>query len=281
MVLSEKFSRKYIAAEKGYQGEVLFDQMMQNLSIEHLIINDLLFEVGNTHFQIDSLLIKQNKIHLFDVKNFEGDYYLEGEKLVTKSGTEIKNPLLQLQRSESLFRQLLQQLSVNFQVEASLVFVNPDFYLYQAPLDLPVIFPSQIKRFLDNLNMRPSKLSGKHHRLSEQLVPLHIEKSPFLQLPEYTFEELEKGVLCGCGGFMENLSQNYFICRKCGTTEKKLSAVLRSTDEFKKLFPQERITTNKIQEWCKIINAKKTIRKYLLAKYKHVSFGTSSFFEDK
>ncbi|MFS0864225.1 nuclease-related domain-containing protein [Fredinandcohnia sp. 179-A 10B2 NHS] len=89
MVLSEKYPRKYVTAEKGYQGEVLFDQMMQSLSIEHLILNDLLLEVGNTHFQIDSLLIRQNKIHLYDVKNFEGDYYLEGDKLFTSSGTEI------------------------------------------------------------------------------------------------------------------------------------------------------------------------------------------------
>ncbi|MFY0757738.1 hypothetical protein AB1K32_02510 [Metabacillus dongyingensis] len=43
------------------------------------------------------------------MKNYERDFYLERDKWYSSSKLEIKNPLLQLKRNESLFRRLLQE----------------------------------------------------------------------------------------------------------------------------------------------------------------------------
>ncbi|MEH7239585.1 nuclease-related domain-containing protein [Bacillus sp. JJ1562] len=106
--VTAKTENQIISLEKGFIGEKMFDKRIINLSLDCLIINNLLLETNNTHYQIDSLLISQHKIHIFEVKNFEGDYLLDGDCLRMLSGKEIKNPLLQLNRSVSLFRQLLQ-----------------------------------------------------------------------------------------------------------------------------------------------------------------------------
>ncbi|HAF0292697.1 TPA: NERD domain-containing protein, partial [Salmonella enterica subsp. enterica serovar Typhimurium var. 5-] len=88
-----------------------YDDWMNALEPEHLILNDLLLEVNGSLFQVDSLVIFQDMIYLIDVKNHEGDYYYDSSgKLWTIFGKEVKDPLLQLKRSESLMRQLLHTL---------------------------------------------------------------------------------------------------------------------------------------------------------------------------
>ena len=50
---------------------------------------------------------------MFEVKNYEGDYYYESDRLYMKPKSEINNPLIQLKRTESLLRQLFQSLRFN------------------------------------------------------------------------------------------------------------------------------------------------------------------------
>ncbi|MGM0834523.1 MAG: nuclease-related domain-containing protein [Bacillota bacterium] len=107
MELSEKDKQHYHYLQKGYDGEVKFDSLTENLQCECIILNDLLFKINNTVFQIDSLIITAEILRFYEVKNFEGDFYYESDRMYTKSKTEINNPLNQLNRGVSLFRQLL------------------------------------------------------------------------------------------------------------------------------------------------------------------------------
>jgi hypothetical protein len=148
MNLSDKDKQHFFNLKKGYEGEIIFDSLAEKLQCECFILNDLLLKLNNTMFQIDSLIIIQETIYFFEVKNFEGDYYYESDRLYKKSKSEINNPLNQLNRSESLFRQLLQSLGFNIPILASVVFINPEFTLYQTPLNKPFIFPTQVNRYL-------------------------------------------------------------------------------------------------------------------------------------
>ena len=140
MDLTMKDANHYLFLEKGFEGEKKFDFMLEALSDDLLIVNDLLLEYNKTVFQIDTLLIYYDTISVFDVKNNEGDYYIEGEDWYTPSGNHMNNPLHQKDRCESLLRRLLQDLGYNIPIESNLVFVNPEFYLYQAPRNLPILF---------------------------------------------------------------------------------------------------------------------------------------------
>src|SRR5699024_2086275 len=94
--LTSKDKQHYLSLKKGYEGELRFDTFTEKLQNECLILNDLLFEVNNTTFQIDTLIIMQKKIYFYEVKNLEGDYYYENGKLFKKPEYEIVNPLDQL-----------------------------------------------------------------------------------------------------------------------------------------------------------------------------------------
>ncbi|WP_423410486.1 nuclease-related domain-containing protein [Heyndrickxia sp. MSNUG] len=258
--------------EKGFEGEVKFDLMAERIDEERYIINDLLLEINNSFFQIDTLIISQGMIHLLDIKNYEGNCYLADDKLYNvTTGREYKNPLNQLERSEGLFRLLLQNLKFNFLVESSLIYINPEFTLYQAPMDKPYILPTQVPGFLRGLNQNPSKLGDSHKKLAEKLISLHITKNPHTSLPTYTYDQLEKGLYCkDCKSFATSAINYDIVCSRCGSHEKIEHAIKRNVEEFKQLFPDRMVTTQNIYEWCKVNLSKRTISRVLKKNYTSV-----------
>ncbi|MBO1003963.1 nuclease-related domain-containing protein [Pseudogracilibacillus auburnensis] len=271
----------YDNLKKGFIGEEKFYHILKKtLDPYQLVLFNLLLESNNTEFQIDNTIIIQNTIFLFEVKNFEGDYYFEGNKwYIVSSRKEIRNPLLQLQRTEFLFKQILQKLNVNFDVKSYIIFINEEFTLYQSPLGLPIIFPTQLNRFIKDLNSQPQKLTAHHTKLAKQLMEIHIEESRHSRLPKYEYNQLKKGIVCRfCPGFMSYLSYKKLVCNKCGEEEEIASSVMRSVAEFNLLFPEIKITTRAIHEWCVVVESKKTIRKILLKHLTFIQHGKYSYY---
>jgi hypothetical protein len=273
---------KYL--EKGFEGEKKFDEILiRDLKGDWLLINDLLFEHNRNYSQVDSLAINNGRIHHFEVKNNEGDHFIKGESWYHINKTEIKNPYQQLKRCETLLRGLLHTLRVNDVLESNLVFVNSDFFLYNAPMNLPIIYHPQINRYINHLNLKPTNLKESDYKLAGKLLSLHINKSPFTRKPLYHFEGVEKGIDCVwcCSINTEVRVWGRLICRDCGFEEDVISAVLRSVEEFSFLFPERKITTEAIYEWCKVIGSRKTIRRILLENLQQMGCTRSTYFVHK
>lgn len=246
--------------QKGYEGEKRFDSYLEELTCDCLILNDLLLEYNNSTFQIDSLLIVANRIYLFEVKNLYGDYIQDADTIYSSTEREIINPLSQLNRSRIYFSQLLQSLGFDIHVSASVVFINPEFFLYQSPLDLPYIFPNQLKRFISKLNDNKLRLQKMHRLLADKLLEQHKTELTYHNLPKYSYDDLRKGITCiSCNSFSTVLLGKYVICETCNQKKKASDAVIRSIKEFKLLFPDQKITTTKVFEWCAGIVPRKRI----------------------
>jgi Nuclease-related domain len=282
MFLTAKEKLHYSNLEKGYEGEVLFDQLIEKLQSEMLVLNDLFLEVNKSVFQIDTLTIAQESIYLIDVKNYEGDYYYESDTFYTQSGEDLKNPLHQLQRCETLLRQLLQNHGYKFPIKSYLVFINPEFTLYQAPRNLPIIYPTQVNRFLKKLKKEPAKLSTRHTKLADLLIAAHQIKSPYPWLPAYEYSQLKKGITCtSCHSFTITAGERKIVCAECGCQEEVSSAVLRLVQELKLLFPDIKITTNTVHEWFKVIESKKKINRILTQLFRREGHGKFSYYVNK
>lgn len=278
MELSDKYKQYLHHLQKGYEGEVMFDSLVKDLPDDCLILSDLLLQMNNNTFQIDSLIIS-DAIYLFEIKNFEGDYYYENDRIYIKPSLEISNPLTQLSRSESLLRQLLQTSGFNLPINASVVFINPEFTLYQAPVGKPIIYPTQLKRLLQQLNSSTKRLTKRHHSLAKKLTALHQKDSPFSKIPKYNLDELQKGIHCtNCRSFDMELSGMYCKCANCGETESIDNAALRNIAEIKLLFPEIKLTTTAIYEWCQLIT-KKRITRILKQNFNLVSSRRWTYFE--
>jgi hypothetical protein len=252
----------------------------ENLSDDFHVLNDLLLEHRKNKFQIDSLKISGGKLFNINIKYFEGDYYVDGDRWYTLSGIEIKNPLLQLQRSESLLRQLLHDLGYNITVESYVMFINPNFHLYQSPMNPQLIFPTQLDRYIRKINSQSSKLTDRQFKIAEKLISMNIIESPYTRAPAYSYEQLTKGLFCPRCYSLDNhyFKERVLVCKKCGFEEGVEPAVLRCVDEITLLFPDRKITTKAVQEWCKIIDSSKTIRRILIKNFIYIGHGRSSYY---
>jgi hypothetical protein len=280
MELEEDENKYYLSQKKGYQGELLNDLWVEKLEEELFVLHNLLFEIKNTQFQIDSLIIAQDRIYLLDVKYHEGDYVYKNDGFYTLSNKEIRNHLHQLRRCETLLRQFIQTLGFNFPIESYLIFNNPEFYLYNAPPELPIVYPTQLTRFYNNLNKRPSKLSEKHKNLATKLLSQDIAESGYSKLPLYKYEQLRKGnTCCSCRSLSTTVINKRVVCSDCGHEESFEYAVLRNVKEYKLLFPDKKITTKGIYEWCGGVGSLKVIRRILKKHLTYVENGRYCYYK--
>ncbi|WP_066368839.1 nuclease-related domain-containing protein [Neobacillus fumarioli] len=280
MNLSPADKQNYFNLKKGYEGETMFAGLTEKLQCECLILNDLLLEFNGSKFQIDSLILLQKLFYLNEVKNFEDDCYFENKRFYLSNGTERRDPLLQLERCTSLLRQLLHSLKINTPIESRVVFMNPLFTLYQAPRTEQIIFPNQVNRYLNKLNMISSKLNEGHKRLAEKLISLHINESPYSRLPSYKYENLRKWFTCAlCTSFSISVQGKMCICGDCNHKETVEAAVLRSVKEYRMLFPDRKITTNGIYEWCGMVVSKKRISRILGKNFNIVGVHQWAYYE--
>ncbi len=280
MALSEQDRRHYFYLKKGFDGEVLFDSLTEKIQSECLVLNDLLLNLGKTTFQLDTIIITSNKVYLFEVKNYEGDHFYEEDKMFKLPKTEVTNPLHQVRRAETLLKQLLHRLGYNIPVEGLVVFISPEFTLYQAPRDIPFVFPTQIKQFLKQFDSNTLRLSNNHMRLAEKLLSLHIQENKYSNLPEYHYDQLKKGITCTkCNSFLLTVHGRNIKCNECGYLEPISTAILRSINEFKLLFKDKKVTTNIIYDWCRVIDSKKRVQRVLDMNFQIVSKRKWTYYE--
>jgi hypothetical protein len=266
---------------KGYEGECFFDNLLlKNFSTQGYLVPYLNFEQNNTSCQIDTLLITQQKIYLFEVKNFEGEHYIEGGNWCLRASNKtITNPVHQMQRAETLLRQLLKPLRLDIQIESYVVFVNPEFTLYHAPFDLPVILPTQFNRFMKTLSHQTSTLYNSHRKLAEFLLDNHLDDPESRRKVKYDYENLKKGAICSkCSSFDVVVGYHKTICDYCGHSQANEENLLEAIKAFKLLFPEKRVTINNINEWSNSEHSTKTIRRVLKNNFELVNLGRYSYY---
>lgn len=107
-----------------------------------------------------------------------------------------------------------------------------------------------------------------------------IEESPYTLLPSYEYEQLKKGITCkACNSFSISISGKKCVCGTCGHQELVTKAIMRSVEEYKLLFPNGKITTNIIYDWCRVVEFKRTIRRVLEKNFKKVGVRQWTYFE--
>lgn len=70
-----------------------------------------------------------------------------------------------------------------------------------------------------------------------------------------------------CHSFSILVQGRKIVCKTCGYEEGAEPAVIRNVEEIKRLFPDRKIITNDVSEWCKVIEDKKRIRRILRKNY--------------
>jgi len=271
---------KYKKQVKGFDGELQFDLHMDQAAEKGILVNDLVLNHNNSIFQIDSLLILGDIIYLYEVKNYAGSYSYKKESFLSESNYEIVNPISQLNRSKILLSNLLKKYGFNYNLKGYVVFMNPSFELFYMPPDLPFILYGQLSSHIQWLKNQPYKSGNEPIKLAKKLKELHIVNYRPDNLPEYDFDDLKKGSYCLiCLSYSFTSSRKNRFCNDCGYKEKTVDTIKRSIDEFHIIFPEEKLTTQKIYHWCGRDFQRPRIRKVLKKYYKAIGNTSSTYFE--
>ncbi|WP_080145752.1 nuclease-related domain-containing protein [Marinilactibacillus piezotolerans] len=275
--LNEADKKLLTNLEKGFEGESSFDKMLkEQREAEIIVLNDLLLMNRGVSFQIDSLIISSDTIYINEIKNYKGSYILNSDDFTTLKGTDIPNPKIQLVKIKRNVAALLQDWNSNYKIEANVIFVHPNFTLYQAQVDDPFIFPSQIGKFLAEMSDDSNQLTKQQYYLANKFLRLHQEDVPYQkQMPSYQYQSLKKGLSCiECDTFNLEIKRQYCTCRNCLKRYTVKDVILNSIEEFNFLFPSIPLTTNIVYEWCGEVGHIVRIRSIL--KQNFTSVGTTN-----
>ena len=219
MDLSFEDKMNYKNQVKGFEGECLFDQFIVQSGQAGLIINDLLLHAKNTYYQMDSLLILNNRVHLYEVKNYAGTYMLKEGTLFADSGYSIQNPLDQVNRKKAYLHNLLLNMDYKIPISVYVAYMNPDFYIYSLPPTESILFHGQLENHFRSIiqDKECQKVRTPHNNLAADLIHGHQANYRSNLLPTYTFDALKKGIICpSCFSYKFIKTRYNRICSSCG-----------------------------------------------------------------
>ena len=84
-----------------------------------------------------------------------------------------------------------------------------------------------------------------------------LERNNYLELLknkgnlQYTYSDLKKGITCPeCGTLAEKFSGYSQVCTKCGNKINVNKAIRSSIEDFHTLFPEIKLTSRRMMDWC-------------------------------
>lgn len=277
--LSFENQRRYENQRRGFEGEQYFDHFMNHAKQRGLVISDLFLSSQETNYQMDAVLILRNLVVIYEVKNFSGEYTYNKGMLFSKSGHSIQSPVGQVERKKSYLHNWLLRNNYPHSIESYVVFINPDFYIYNLPSTDSMLFVGQLERHFNELAQRTSTILAQDKKLAQTLVQHHNENYRPDNLPSYEFQDLRKGVLCkNCFSFECENTRQTRICKVCGYKEKIADAIYRTVLEFQLLFPKIPVTVQTVFDWCGGVYSKYRIKYILQANMTCHNKGPKSYY---
>lgn len=240
----------YLNLKKGCEGECGFDGLTEKLGAKCIVLNDLQLEIRRSSLQIDALLICEGKIVLYEIKNYGGVHHWGPGEFTKQSGTIWENSSLQLTKTKVRLRKLLKSMGYSMEIEAFIIYINPEFSIWRAPCEGDSIIPGQIsEHFRELQNMKPVT-NPELEKLAQALAECHDPGYPS-KLVKYEYEKIKKGINCPtCGLLVQKFCRRSHACKSCGNKMIIQKAISNSISDFRILFPDQKLTTKHLADWC-------------------------------
>lgn len=250
--LSQNLRQKFRQLQRGFLGELAFHQLLKKQKFSSpTSLFSLTLQVGENLFQIDHLVIVGDKIYIHEIKHFKGDFHFKNNLFFSlPNNREIVSPLVQLERTESLLRQLLNRLGLSYEVSSKVIFTHPECAIFTDNPKLPIILLPQVKRYIENTLMTNHSPQKHNIDLANRLIQLHETETIFSRTIEANYHELKKGINCPqCMGKMKRSSRRTVTCTNCSYSMNNEQAIVFNLQQLQHLFPQKKLTTSLGVDW--------------------------------
>src|SRR5699024_9269333 len=199
MTLETEHHYTYERLKRGYEGEKMFATLLEReLSQPFHALYDLQFKENGSEVQIDCLLFIGQKIYLFEVKHYYGNYLINNYRwFLASANKEIKSQLHQIHRSTLLIKDFFSHYHLTEPIISILGFIHPEFSLYQAPYNSSIIFPKQVNQLIKSLQIQQVQpLTQDFLNIINTLKNSHLTTLVHEQAPAIQYNQLKKGVFC-------------------------------------------------------------------------------------
>jgi hypothetical protein len=244
----------------GFVGECGLDVHTDTLDSRCLVLNDLQLRHNRVSIQIDTLVICPDKLLVYETKNHKGDHLWGPLTFRKPSGATMENPSLQLNRTMARLGVLLAELKIEMPIEGFVVFINPEFNLLSNRKIEEYLLPGQIPRHFQNFRVK-GEIRPEQQRLADALIRMHNPRHFSEELPEIDYGKLRKELFClDCGSAVRLDGVKSVYCPVCKKRRRTTKTILHNVEEFRLLFPDAKVTTPRMAEWCGMDNKDRIYR---------------------
>lgn len=231
------------AYQKGFAGECLYDKLFEDVGhADVLIYRDLYLQIGRSVTQYDALVINDDGIIVNEIKNYTGEYKVEGGNWLRNGRGISEDPVAQLNRSLGKLIRIRNDVNGSFKIDGKLIFVSDDFYLQTDDNSIwrKIVVRMDLKRYLRSLG---GGVIGNKAQYIARLISERIVENPYYE-GKVDDDRLRKGLYCGkCGSFEMLKSRFHLVCHGCGSKESNETHLLRALADYQCLFNAKPMTS--------------------------------------
>ena len=223
--------KDYYAEVAGQAGEERFDHYYaaSRVTFPHLMLHDVRLKSFRI-FQMDSVMITQWGIYMFEVKNMNGRMLFNSHPVqmlqMKEDGTVIgrKSPLEQMAENEWLLEEWLREREILFPARSVLVLSYSKQIAENVPASQPILFSHQVPRFLHTLPVEKAILNPDEMKaLGDMMIAalVHFTPKPICDNPRYPIAAMRRGVWCAaCDRIGMVRRYGNWRCPSCGVLDK-------------------------------------------------------------
>lgn len=246
--LSTKDETKLNRLEKGYAGELIYDELYDQV-INHLYtFRNIYLKVEDTILQIDSLIVTDHGLFVHEIKNFQGLYEIINNKWTIRQSPLSNDPIIQLKRTTNRLQSFNYTLQENMPILGKLIFTNIEFNIESQDKEIleQIILRSQLRRYFHELKNYSSTEKAKFYA---NYIMENIVENPFFNR-EVDLSKVKKGVYClKCNSFNMKKLQFHFKCQDCQCMDTIHAHILRTLSDYHALFYKQPITISSLYEF--------------------------------
>ncbi|WP_414049300.1 nuclease-related domain-containing protein [Macrococcus animalis] len=235
---------------QGYDGEFLFYDMIKDIE-GCIVLWDISLETPG-RAQFDFIVITDDCIFHFDVKNFSGKYTYKDGNFISSKQYVSSDVIPRLKWGHQVMRQFLAQSGIDFSYYSKVVFINETFQLKGFEASELVLFAKDVDKVRDYLSSK-KLITQEMIDLGNELLYHHNPNNYFERIHYYSVEEMRKGVRCiKCRriGMRHYKGEKYMKCQ-CGFKESNVDVILRTYEMLKRL-GVTKVTVALLVEWTSL-----------------------------
>lgn len=215
----------------GQAGEERFDHYYarSQVTFPHLMLHNVRLSSFRA-FQMDSVMITQWGIYVFEVKNMNGRMLFNSHPVqmlqMKEDGTVIgrKSPLEQMAENEWLLEEWLREREILFPLRSVLVLSYSKQIAENVPATQPILFSHQLPRFLHTLPVEKAIFNlDEMKALADMMIAslVHFTPKPICENARYPIEVMRRGVWCAACDRIGMVRQyGNWCCPGCGVLDK-------------------------------------------------------------